>query len=768
MIATIASPPVSQPKIFSSEIFPLSISHPNVMCFQATPEVEREDGNRLSFHLSLALPNIVIIWDKGYFYALGTPNYPMKLLAEELEIVIEQVTEESLTDFKDQTWTFQPIQLTQPVPANVIAQLAFQVLKTTKPSPFSSRIALSANGVEVRRELKFWSETIELKGILKPAIALTLKSKFLLKKNLAEFYQSHPDKQDPEKLLTGLNVRSRSRDFIGNGTITEVVLEPSSERRKKLIELAKSEISKQALADSLSEKIIVGVKFGKAKKAYLYGMTALQPKVTNETASRFGIEWGKLLDKTKIPYEERKELLVSYKQEAEEALAHYGFEFTLSVNSNDYPEVFHLTDTRLEDTPLLFGNGFIGSSGKILQGLSQGGVYRRHSNYLDPSRPIRIAVLNLCNFESKKLETFLKPLRQQLKRYKFESIIDTTSESIKNLSGAEARSKVEKIVYRLMETPPDIVLAFLPQSDRNADDQEGGSLYHKIYDLLLRRQIASQMIYEDTLNNISSYKYKLNQIVPGILAKLGNLPFVLAEPLKIADYFIGLDISRESKQKLSGTVNACASIRLYGSQGEFIRYRLEDALIEGEEIPQTVLERLLPANELEGKTILIYRDGRFCGREIPNLLERAKAIGCKFILVECRKSNIPRLYNLEKRLVYENNKKKYTKVITSPDKGLALRLSPHEAILVTTEVSEKIGLAHPLRLTVITGNHPALISPPIEQVIETTLKLTLLHHGALKMPRLPMPVYGAHKTAKLRLRGIYPSSMLEGDRQFWL
>ena len=470
MIATIASPPVSQPKIFSSEIFPLSISHPNVMCFQATPEVEREDGNRLSFHLSLALPNIVIIWDKGYFYALGTPNYPMKLLAEELEIVIEQVTEESLTDFKDQIWKFTEVRLNKSVPANVIAQLAIQVLKTTKPSPFLSNIALSVNEVQVRREVKFWSETIELEGTIKPAIALTLKSKFLLTNNLAQFYQNYPDRQDPEKLLIGLNVRSRSRDFIGNGTITEVVFKPSPEYRKKLIKLATSEISKQALGDSLSEQILVGVKFGKTKKAYLYGMTALQPRITSETASRFGIEWGKLLDKTKIPYEDRKKLLVSYKKAAEETLSIYGFELILSVNSRDYPEVFYKTQTRLKDTPLVFGNGFIGSSGAILKGLSKG-VYRRHSNYLEQHRPIRIAILNLCDFTN--LETFFKPLQQQLKRYKFESIIDTTSVSIKNLSGAEARSKVEKVVYQLMETPPDIVLVFLPQSDRNADRPRG-------------------------------------------------------------------------------------------------------------------------------------------------------------------------------------------------------------------------------------------------------------------------------------------------------
>lgn len=329
----------------------------------------------------------------------------------------------------------------------------------------------------------------------------------------------------------------------------------------------------------------------------------------------------------------------------------------------------------LEETCLLFGNGFIGSQSKILTGFSRGGVYRRHSTYSDPSRPIRIAALNLCDLN---LDSFLQLVKQQLKSYKFDSNFLSISVLVKNLSGAEARVKVEKTINKvieaqtdkvelavneLMETPPDIVLTFLPLSDRDADEKEGGSFYHKIYDLLLRRQIASQMIYEDTLKNPSKYKYILNQVIPGILAKLGNLPFVLAKPLEIADYFIGLDISRESKARLSGTVNACASIRLYSKQGEFIRYRLEDALIEGEEIPQRVLERLLPANELEGKIVLIYRDGRFCGREVPNLLERAKAIGCKFILVECRKSGIPRLYNVVK------------KVITAPEKGLALCLS---------------------------------------------------------------------------------------------
>lgn len=173
MIAT-ATATVSQPTVFSSEIFTLKISQTNLMCFRLNPEVEQEDGYRLSFHLSRLLPAMVVIWDKPYFYALGIPKYPMRLLAEDWEDILAQVVDEGLTDFSDRTWQFQQVQLTLPVPPTVISQLAVQVLKTTRPLPFSSVTARSENGVQVRREVKFWSEVIELKGVLQPAITLTL------------------------------------------------------------------------------------------------------------------------------------------------------------------------------------------------------------------------------------------------------------------------------------------------------------------------------------------------------------------------------------------------------------------------------------------------------------------------------------------------------------------------------------------------------------------------------------------------------------------
>ncbi|MFM6061156.1 MAG: Piwi domain-containing protein, partial [Microcystis panniformis] len=315
------------------------------------------------------------------------------------------------------------------------------------------------------------------------------------------------------------------------------------------------------------------------------------------------------------------------------------------------------------------------------------------------------------------------------------------------------RARLEEAVDQLIrgEIPVDIALVFLPQEDRNADNTEEGSLYSWIKKKFLERGVMTQMIYEKTLNNKSQYKNILNQVVPGILAKLGNLPYVLAEPLEIADYFIGLDVGRMPKKNLPGSLNVCASVRLYGKQGEFVRCRVEDSLTEGEEIPQRMLENCLPQAELKNQTVLIYRDGKFQGKEVDNLLARARAINAKFILVECYKTGNPRLYNLEQ------------KQINAPSKGLAFALSKREVILITSQVSEQIGVPRPLRLKV----HELGEQVNLKQLVDTTLKLTLLHYGSLKEPRLPIPLYGADAIAYRRLQGIYPS-LLEDDCQFWL
>ena len=122
-----------------------------------------------------------------------------------------------------------------------------------------------------------------------------------------------------------------------------------------------------------------------------------------------------------------------------------------------------------------------------------------------------------------------------------------------------------------------------------------------------------------------------------------------------------------------------------------------------------------------------------------------------------------RLYDLSIQEIQRNNKTDKISKLQAPTRGLALKLSSSEAILVTTQVPENIGVPRPLRLKVIGDSQ----STDIKTIVDITLKLTLLHHGSLKDPRLPVPLFGADRIAYRRLQGIYPVAF-EGDIQYWL
>lgn len=754
--------PVQAPPspIALSEMFALKVVQElNLISFRLSPEVERQVGNQFSWRFCQKFPDVMVIYGEDkFFWVLAKPGETMPEKDEWRE-KLAQIQEELKDDIGERYYSIQWVRTPQ-LTASICAELAVRILKIRRP--FLADTIWSDNQVEVKREAEFWAETFEHKGEIRPALALTVDSYFAFKGTLADFYENHPYRNKPEELLIGLKVR----DIEKNSSATIVGLAGTlKELRNELLQYKPGSVSQTAIKESPDDQPVVAVRFGKNLQQFYYAMAALCPSITEETANKFEVKYGDLLKQTKIPYQERQKYLATYKEQAQQALDHFGFQLEAKcINNSHYKDLFPTQDVKLAETKLLFGNGVIQKRGSVLKGLSQGGVYLRHKDYLDLSKKIRISVLKIGDFKIQL--DFFNQLQRRLKQYKFENInlLDDMQSSkvnpdmvklvsIQGLSVAEARVKVEKALNELMEIPTDIVLTFLPQSDRNADNTDDGSLYALISSRLLRRGIASQIIYEETLSKPENYQNILNQVIPGILAKLGNLPFILAEPLEIADYFLGLDISRKAKNKAAGSLNVCASVRLYDKRGEFIRYRLEDALTQGEEIDKRTIEKFLPAPELNGKKVLIYRDGRFCGNEIKHLRQRAKAIGAEFILVECVKSRIPRLYE------FENSQLK------SPKKGLFLRLSPHEVILVTTEIkSEKVGLSLPLRLKVIPDEGQQV---SLQNLVEATLKLTLLHHGALKEPRLPIPLYGSDIIAYRRLQGISPG-VLDGDRQFWL
>ena len=742
--------------IHLSEIFPLTHARLNIESFRLSPNIDQKIGNSMGWHFSKHFPNVVVIWEKGDFWILAQPNIKMPS-KDDWKIALEQIQDKLEDKLGDRTYFIQWVEEPK-VTASIIAQLAVRILQIN--CRFSSEVVFNQDRVIVKRECQFWSETIETDNRILSAIGLTSKSTFLYKETLEHFLNNHPERNNPEKLLTDLLVR----DIDSGSSATIIELNKTiKEQREKLLKQASGSVSKEKLQIAPDNQPVVSVRFGKNSHLYDYALAALRPCVTSKTAKKFDIEYGTLLKHTKIKYQERQRLLSQYKQDAKKILIDYGLKIASQcINSKTYPDLFWTHKTKLEDTLMLFGNNVKCPKSKTLRGLSQGGVYSRHKNFEDTNRPIRLAILNFTSLADR---AFYDGLEQQLRKYKFGLHLtreNIKSASLEGLSEAEARAKVQTLVNEVIIVPPDLVLVFLPESDRGKDDSDGNSIYAWVYSRLLSRKIASQIIYEKTMRG--QLKYVFNQVVPGILAKLGNLPFVLAEPLPIADYFIGLDISRKSNKNSTGSINACACVRLYGKQGEFIKYQLaSDSATEGEEIPARILQGFLSSAELKNKTILIYRDGAFRGNEVETLIAWGKAIDSQFILVECAKSQIPRLYDLSIQEIQRKNKIEKTSKLQAPTRGLALKLSPSEAILVTTQVMENIGVPRPLRLKVREEG----LCAEIETIVDITLKLTLLHHGSLKDPRLPVPLFGADRIAYRRLQGIYPGE-LEGDIQYWL
>lgn len=241
----------------------------------------------------------------------------------------------------------------------------------------------------------------------------------------------------------------------------------------------------------------------------------------------------------------------------------------------------------------------------------------------------------------------------------------------------------------------------------------------------------------------------MKNILLGILAKTGTIPYILAHPIDYTDLIVGLDVSRQQKRNLSGTINAAAMARIYFNNGELLRYSIRDAMLEGEIIPSHILQDIFPMREFSGKRVIIHRDGDLPSQEKESLIRWAEEIDAIFYFVEIIKNNNPRLYGMEKN----------EKVVNAP-KGSIFKMSEREALLVSSEFPANLGTPRPLK---IRSHHPL----PLKQALHSVLSLTLLHYGSERLPRLPVSTYYADKISTMASRGLRPFNS-DGSIPFWL
>lgn len=566
----------------------------------------------------------------------------------------------------------------------------------------------------------------------KPAVSISVSSNIGHTQNLAEYALGVKD----HKELIDMMVVVSAKDF--KGEICEITGK-LSEKREWLLAKSNDETTRNLIKRAPDNELTV--KIATRTSQYIYIASMLRPIVRMGDLQRFGVNPRQIAKALKLDPMVRFSLV--------REIAAIGKKHNIILDSFDTknsPQAF-LTTKEVEFVPeLKVGNNQIHQGSRIYQSLQKHGLFSRSPLFPDKSHPIKIGVINASpETPQENLKDFLLNLKSAIDKLGFsiESVkVDGQSQQkIERLT----RANLESAANQIEPHKPDILLVLFPgdAGQEQADDDDEDSMYHALKSHTIRHGIPSQVVYEDTFKE----EYAMDNIALGILAKTRNIPFVLAKSLPYADVVVGIDIARRQKKKLSGSVNATAIARIYFGDGQFLRYVIHDAPIDGETIPSKVLRDLFPMKEFQGKKVIIHRDGLFRGEEKQALKNWASEIKSEFLLVEVIKSGAPRVYQ-------------QTTTIDKPAKGTAFKLNSNEAFLVSSPPPFKGSTPRPLHIRT-DGNFS------IEKAIHSVLSLTLLHYGSVREPRLPVTIHYSDKIAELSLLGIKPKD-LEGDMPFWL
>lgn len=554
-----------------------------------------------------------------------------------------------------------------------------------------------------------------------PAVSMSISSRLIHKQDLKTYASTVTSLDD----MLGLLAADKTSSL--KGEIVEIV-GLLREHRDRLLALTQREEMQDIIQKASDDEAVVRVLSG--HNGYEYVVSALRIIVRMEDLQRFRLNSQQALKGLRIEPGVRSKLVKAISDLVKENNL-----VSNAFNSVQSPELF-IPEAAIAFKPeLRFGNNQTrpANDRTLLRDLRDCGLFLKSSKF--NGKPIRIAVLNAlqrigpADFQSR--------LKQEIGRLGFQ--VDFVGEqSVKT----GTRADMEKAINDLGQLAPHIVLAFFPGQPIEEEDESG--IYNVFKSLTVSRGIPGQVVYGSTLDK----QYAMGNIVLGVLSKVGNIPFILAEPLPYADLVVGIDIARQKKRWLAGSMNATAIARIYFTNGEFLRYVIHDAPLEGETIPDSILQSLFPVNEFKGKRVIIHRDGYFRGGEKQALRTWAQKIGATFYLVEVIKTGTPRLYA------------SVGPVIGQPLKGSAFKLSATEAFLVSSLPPFANATPQPLHIR-------TEMPLRVEQAIHSILSLTLLHYGSLRLPRLPVTIHYSDRIAYMALQGIKPKD-LEGNVPFWL
>jgi hypothetical protein len=708
-----------------AEVFPVqTATMPKLHAYKL--DIQRGDwatiGGKLAYRLRRAYGGQWIWTRDGDRLITDTPQ-----AVEQIQTIVEALWSEHPDVFGGLHGVlFDPVWYARPqAVADIVARSFFDIVHPQIMQILARRGAdLGAVRVERVYDRRGWVMQT------KPAISLSISSRLIAKQDVsAELRHLH----NPDDLI-GTWVADKTSTFKG-----EVVAITGRVRdhRARLLKLTQREDMAAIIEQSADEDWVLVV----GKQRYEYVASALNIIVRMGDLARFRINGPQAIKALRISPQARTDIV----KEIASLAKSYGL-IENAYSAQRAPHLF-LTRDDVDDIPALrLGNGQVyqGDPQGLMQALRRHGVYRRATHMAQPNATLRI--VRIVSTVAALRADFWDQLAVQLKNLAFN--VEYVGDEVVN---ATTRGTFEHALDTLQHHNPHLVVLVLPDTGlADEDDDLADSPYHQFKSLTVGRGLPSQVVFEETLNK----PFALANIVLGVLSKTGNTPFVLAQPLPYADLVVGIDIARRRKVRLAGSINATAIARIYTNDGDFLRYTIHDAPLEGETIPDSVLQGLFPLQEFRGKRVIIQRDGYFRGGEKRALQNWAITIGATFHLVEVIKSGTPRMY------LSQPQPGGQPPIIGQPPKGSALKVSNTEAFLVSSPPPFKDATPQPLHLR-------TEASFPIEQAIHSVLTLTQLHYGSVRPPRLPVTIHYSDKIAGLAINGIKPKD-LEGNVPFWL
>ncbi len=552
-----------------------------------------------------------------------------------------------------------------------------------------------------------------------PALSLSVKSHILTAKNLQEAL-----KERNEKLKNALGWRVMditSPSMIGTIIAIRGVL---AQHRARLLELTKRDAMHTLLQNAPDDEVVVTVQSGFHEYDYVASALAIVIRPQEDDWTRFNINASQAYKLIRLAPAIRANLIKAMSDKLKEAdLVSKAYSSRtherLFAHLDFKPSLVYAEKRVRPHDPFSIGDDFLKCK-----------TYQTHPKFAD--RPIKIAVINTLE---EKISDFVEALRRLLEKQ-----FDFKIEMIKERKVKVVTPKnLESAVRVIEKEEADVVLAFFANTSLQDTIEENHARHLKT--LTLGKGIATHVIYTATMNDPNAMPY----IIMSLLAKTGNVPFALAEPLEYADYVVGLGFIRE---RLSKGDRVTAITRIYQSDGVFVRYIMDTLDLERDEpVPYILLQTLFPIQTFEKKRVIVHHDGNMSIESLQLLQKWGKTISATLAPVEVLQTDVPRLYGLGKG-------------VTQPEWGSVFFLNPQEAFVVSSVPAED-STAQPL--------HVRLPGESIEigEAVYSVLAWTLLQYGIRGMPKLPVTVQAADDMAEWLAKGYLPTQK-EGDVPFWL